>query len=67
MLRWVAAGPACSGRRGFWARNRLWACCRHPTVTNDDFRAWRKAHGKGGDLLLFSDVMVVPVQFEVRS
>lgn len=31
-------------------------------VSNADFRAWRKKHGKGGDFLVFSDVKVTTVQ-----
>ncbi len=34
-------------------------------INNSDFRAWRTRTGKGGDLLLFSDIVAEPIQLSI--
>ncbi|MBP7394091.1 MAG: hypothetical protein KA945_09705 [Zoogloea sp.] len=34
-------------------------------INNSDFRAWRTRHGKGGDLLIFSDIVVESIQLSI--
>jgi len=34
-------------------------------INNSDFRAWRTRHDKGGDLLIFSDIVVESIQLSI--
>jgi len=48
---------------GYWDRTDNSVSSKNPfngvKVTNDDFREWRNANGKGGDFLVFSDVTII--------
>ncbi len=58
---------------GFWDDKKRTVSMVNPlagtSVSNDDFRAWRTANGKGSDLLVYSDVLrtrlSTPDTFEV--
>jgi hypothetical protein len=50
---------------GYWNETTKqvskWPGSGFDLVSNSDFRAWRKAHGKGGDFEIFSDLKTIPI------